>query len=102
MTMFELDSYFLLFILLAGMLSGFGKTTGLNVLGIFTVTMMSLIFPAKEAVGILLPILLMGDLIAVFFYRRTVVWRHLFSLVPWVLLGVILGYFVLRFSDNDQ
>ena len=46
-------------------------------LGIFTVTMMSLIFPAKEAVGILLPILLMGDLIAVFFYRRTVVWRHL-------------------------
>ena len=92
----------LLPILLAGLLTSFGKTTGLNVLGIFTVTIMSLVFPAKEAVGILLPILLMGDLIAVFFYRRTVVWRHLFSLVPWILIGVILGYFVLRFSNNDQ
>lgn len=100
--MFDINIYLLLSILLAGLLTSFGKTTGLNVLGIFTVTMMSLIFPAKEAVGILLPILLMGDLIAVFFYRRTVVWRHLFSLVPWILLGVILGYFVLRFSDNDQ
>ena len=99
---FDINIYLLLSILLAGLLTSFGKTTGLNVLGIFTVTMMSLIFPAKEAVGILLPILLMGDLIAVFFYRRTVVWRHLFSLVPWILLGVILGYFVLRFSDNDQ
>jgi uncharacterized protein len=99
---FDINLYLLLSILLAGLLTSFGKTTGLNVLGIFTVTMMSLIFPAKEAVGILLPILLMGDLIAVFFYRRTVVWRHLFSLVPWILLGVILGYFVLRFSDNDQ
>lgn len=88
--------------MLAGLLTSFGKTTGLNVLGIFTVTMLSLVYPAKEAVGLLLPVLLMGDLIAVFFYRRTVVWKHLFSLVPWILLGVLAGYFVLRFSDNEQ
>src|SRR3954447_10818280 len=102
MTMFELDSYFLLFILLAGMLSGFGKTTGLSVLGIFTVTMLSLLFPAKEAVGMLLPILLIGDLIAVTYYRHTVVWKYLFSLVPWILIGIFLGYFVLLNVDNDQ
>ncbi|MEH7252389.1 sulfite exporter TauE/SafE family protein [Neobacillus niacini] len=102
MTMFEMDLYFLLFILLAGLLSGFGKTTGLSVLGIFTVTMLSLIFPAKEAVGILLPILLMGDLIAVTYYRRTVVWKHLFSLVPWILVGIVIGYFVLLNIDNEQ
>ena len=100
--MFDVNIYLLLSILLAGLLTSFGKTTGLNVLGIFTVTMMSLIFPAKEAVGVLLPVLLMGDLIAVFFYRRTVVWKHLFSLVPWILIGVLIGYFVLRTSDNEQ
>ena len=100
--MFDVNIYLLLSILLAGLLTSFGKTTGLNVLGIFTVTIMSLIFPAKEAVGVLLPVLLMGDLIAVFFYRRTVVWRHLFSLVPWILIGVLIGYFVLRTSDNEQ
>ena len=92
----------MLFILLAGLLSSFGKTTGLSVLGIFTVTMLSLIFPAKEAVGILLPILLMGDLIAVTYYRRTVVWKHLFSLVPWILVGIVIGYFVLLNIDNEQ
>ena len=88
--------------MLAGLLTSFGKTTGLNVLGIFTVTMLSLVYPAKEAVGLLLPVLLMGDLLAVIYYRRTVVWKHLFSLVPWILIGVLAGYFVLRFSDNEQ
>ncbi|MEH7414921.1 sulfite exporter TauE/SafE family protein [Neobacillus drentensis] len=92
----------MLFIMLAGLLSGFGKTTGLNVLGIFTMTLLSLFLPAKEAVGILLPILLMGDLIAVTYYRRTVAWRHLFSLVPWILAGIIIGYFVLMKINNEQ
>ena len=84
------------------MFSGFGKTTGLSVLGIFTVTMLSLLFPAKEAVGVLLPILLIGDLIAVTYYRHTVVWKYLFSLVPWILIGILLGYFVLLNVDNNQ
>lgn len=100
--MFDIEMTLLMFILLAGLFSGFGKTTGLNVLGIFTVTMLSLMMPAKEAVGILLPILLMGDLIAVTYYRRTVVWKHLFSLVPWILAGILIGYFVLMKMDNDQ
>ena len=98
----DLSMALLLPILLAGLFSGFGKTTGLSVLGIFTVTMLSLLFPAKEAVGILLPILLIGDLIAVTYYRHTVVWKYLFSLVPWILVGILLGYFVLLNVDNDQ
>ncbi|MBT2654991.1 sulfite exporter TauE/SafE family protein [Bacillus sp. ISL-18] len=100
--MFDLAILLWLFIMLAGLLSGFGKTTGLNVLGIFTMTLLSLFLPAKEAVGILLPILLMGDLIAVTYYRRTVAWRQLFSLVPWILAGIIIGYFVLMNIDNEQ
>ncbi|WP_428911531.1 sulfite exporter TauE/SafE family protein [Niallia sp. Krafla_26] len=100
--MFDFEVSLILAIMLAGLLTSFGKTTGLNVLGIFTVTMLSLFFPAKEAVGLLLPVLLMGDLLAVIYYRRTVVWKHLFSLVPWILLGVLAGYFVLSFSDNEQ
>lgn len=100
--MFDFDISLLLLIMLAGLLSGFGKTTGLNVLGIFTVTMLSLFLPAKEAVGILLPILLIGDLIAVTYYRKTVVWKHLFSLVPWILVGILIGYFVLWNVDNGQ
>ncbi len=100
--MFDLEISLVLFMMLAGLLSGFGKTTGLNVLGIFTVTMISLVFPAKEAVGLLLPILLLGDIIAVAYYRRTVVWKYLFSLVPWILVGIVLGYFVLLQVDSPK
>lgn len=60
------------------------------------------IFPAKDSVGILLPMLVMGDLFAVIFYRRNVVWKYLISLIPWVLIGILCGYFVLDFVDDDQ
>lgn len=71
-------------------------------MGIFTITMLGLIFPAKVAVGLLLPILLVGDIIAVIYYRRTVVWKHLFSLVPWILVGLLAGYIVLLTVDDDD
>lgn len=100
--MFGLELSQVLFVMLAGLLSGFGKTTGLNVLGIFTVTMISLVFPSKEAVGLLLPILLMGDLVAVTYYRRAVVWKYLFTLVPWILAGILLGYLVLLKIESPQ
>ena len=99
---FGLEISFVLFIMLAGLLSGFGKTSGLNVLGIFTVTMLGLVFPAKDAVGLLLPILLMGDIVAVSYYRRSVVWKYLFSLVPWILAGILMGYLVLLKIDSPQ
>jgi uncharacterized membrane protein YfcA len=98
----DLNIYLLLFMVLAGFMTGFGKTTGLNVLGIFTTTILSMIFPAKEAVGILVVTLLTGDMIAVTYYRRTVIWKHLFSLVPWILAGILLGYFVLLKVNNNQ
>ena len=100
--MFGLEISVVLFIMFLGLLSGIGKTTGLSVLGIFNVTLISMVFPAKEAVGILLPILLMGDLIAVTYYRRTVIWKYLFSLVPWILVGIVLGYFVLLKVDSPE
>lgn len=60
------------------------------------------IFPAKESVGILLPFLIVGDIFAVIYYRRSVVWKYLVSLVPWVLIGIIGGYFVLNQVNSDQ
>ncbi|MDF2645417.1 MAG: family transporter [Paenibacillus sp.] len=64
--------------------------------------LMTVIFPAKLSVGILLPMLIAGDLMAVAYYRKNVIWKHLISLIPWVLLGVIGGYFVLLKTGNDQ
>jgi uncharacterized protein len=60
------------------------------------------VFPAKESIGILLPMLIVGDLFAVIFYRRSVVWKYLISLIPWVLIGIIFGYYVLNQINSDQ
>ncbi|WP_234402314.1 sulfite exporter TauE/SafE family protein [Oceanobacillus damuensis] len=69
---------------------------------ILVVTVLTFIFPAKESVGILLPMLLVGDIFAVTYYRRNVVWKHLISLIPWVLIGIIAGYFVLSQVSSEQ
>lgn len=89
----------LTFTIIGALLVGFSKT-GVPTLGIFVAAMMASVFPASESVGILTPILITGDIIAILYYRKAVVWRHLFMLLPWVLVGLGLGFFVLRYIDN--
>jgi uncharacterized protein len=71
-------------------------------MGILVATILMYVFPAKESIGILLPMLVVGDLFAVIFYRRSVVWKYLISLVPWVLIGITIGYYVLNQINSDQ
>lgn len=83
------------------MLVGFSKA-GVSSMGILVVTIFMIIFPARDSVGILLPLLIVGDIFAVVYYRRHVVWKYLISLIPWVLVGIIGGYFVLEFISSEQ
>lgn len=85
----------------AALLIGFSKT-GMPNAGMFSVILMAMIFPTKASVGILLPMLITGDIVAVSYYRRTVVWKHLLKLIPWVLAGIVLGYLVLGHIDSAQ
>jgi len=80
---------------------GFSKT-GIPSLGILAVTLFALIFPAKYSVGILLPMLIVGDIVAVAYYRKAAVWKYLVILIPSVVIGVISGYFVLDWVDDRQ
>ncbi|MBD0381878.1 sulfite exporter TauE/SafE family protein [Paenibacillus sedimenti] len=99
--MFDLSNWQIVIIVIVGVCVGFAKT-GVSTMGIFNAMLMTLIFPAKLSVGILLPMLIVGDLMAVSYYRKNVIWKHLISLIPCVLLGVIGGYFVLLKTGNDQ
>ncbi|MGP4041985.1 sulfite exporter TauE/SafE family protein [Gracilibacillus sp. D59] len=98
---FELTILEWIIIIFSALLIGFAKA-GVASMGILVVTVFMIIFPARESVGILLPLLIVGDLFAVVYYRRNVVWRYLFSLVPWVLIGIVLGYFVLDVVTSEQ
>src|SRR5664279_3866624 len=75
---------------LGAFVAGMSKT-GIAGLGILCVAIFANILPAKQATGLVLPLLVFGDVLAVATYRRHTVWRHLWRLFPWTALGVGLG-----------
>ncbi|MCY9660058.1 sulfite exporter TauE/SafE family protein [Paenibacillus chondroitinus] len=99
--MFELTYLQIVILIFAGIFVGFAKT-GISTMGIFNAMLLTIIFPTKMSVGILLPMLIIGDIIAVAYYRKKVIKNHLISLMPWALIGVIGGYVVLLKVDNNQ
>jgi uncharacterized membrane protein YfcA len=82
-------------------LVGLGKG-GLPGVGNLTVVLMALALPAKASVGILLPILISADIIAVLVYRRHANWHYIGKLAPWMVAGILLGYFVFSRVDDGQ
>jgi uncharacterized membrane protein YfcA len=66
--------------------------TGVPGMGIFVVPLMVLtVGDARQSAGWLLPLLCVADVFAVVAWRRHAETRRLFSLVPWVLVGMIAG-----------
>lgn len=84
-----------------GLLIGISKT-GLPTLGIFVVAVMATVFPARESIGIVLPMLIVADIVAVTYYRRNADWATLLRLIPWVSGGLILGFLFLFFIDASR
>ncbi len=78
---------------LAGLITGFSKS-GIKGISIIVVTLLALIFGGKTSTGILLPMLTMGDIFAVWYYRRHAQWKLLFQLLPWMMAGVLVGVWV--------
>ena len=64
---------------------------GLKGLGAIITTMIALVFGSKASTGILMPLLIVGDIFAVWYYHRHTQWKHLWGLIPWMLVGVLIG-----------
>jgi len=86
---------------LGALLVGISKT-GIAGLGMLFVVIFAQIMPAKQATGIVLPLLICGDLIAVASYRQHTQWRFLWKLFPWTAAGVLIGFFALGQIDDRQ
>lgn len=83
------------------LLVGVSKT-GIAGLGMLFVVIFAQIMPARQATGIVLPLLICGDLVAVASYRQHAQWRFLWRLFPWAAAGVLAGYFALgRINDRQ-
>ncbi|MER5648677.1 sulfite exporter TauE/SafE family protein [Streptosporangium sp. NPDC002524] len=97
----SLDAVQWVILLAALFLVGFSKT-GVSGTGTVAVALFALVLPTKESTGTLLPLLLVGDLVAVASYRRHADWPRLIRLFPWVALGVVAGAVVVRWVDDAQ
>jgi uncharacterized membrane protein YfcA len=60
------------------------------------------IMPAKQATGMVLPLLCFGDIVATAVYRQHAKWTHIVRLFPWTAAGVVLGYFALDWVNERQ
>ena len=87
----------------AALLIGIAKT-GVPGAAIPAVAMMAEAFPqaTKLSVGALLPILIVGDLFAIRYYRRHAQWDRLAELFPYVVAGMVPGYLVLWLTESDS
>jgi uncharacterized protein len=75
---------------------------GITGLSILSIALFTQVFPSsKQASGLVLPLLIFGDIVAVFAYRKHTQWQYLWRMFPFTALGVVLGYFTLgHISDH--
>lgn len=73
--------------------------TGIAGLGVLAVAVFTLVFPARASTGIVLPLLIVGDIMALVAYRRNAEWFYLIRLAPFTAIGVVFGYFALEYLE---
>jgi uncharacterized protein len=95
------DPLLWIFAALGAFMVGVSKA-GITGLSILSIALFNHVFPSsKQASGLVLPLLIFGDFVAVFSYRKHTQWRYLWRLFPWTAIGVVLGYLTLgRISDH--
>lgn len=79
----------------AALFVGISKT-GVPGMGILVVPLLAAVFGGRPSVGIMLPMLVVGDVFAVLWYRRHAEWDKLIKLAPWVAVGIGAGAVALQ------
>lgn len=103
-TLYTLFSYSLsgtdIFLIIAvGILTGMSKT-GIHGAGMLSVPLLAMVFGGQQSSGTMLPILLLADIIGVWYYHRHASFKHLKMLIPWALAGIFLGTVIGKKIDD--
>jgi uncharacterized membrane protein YfcA len=97
----HLEPYQWAYALSAALIVGVSKT-GVPGVGILVVPMLAAAFGGRLSIGIMLPMLICGDIFAVTWYRRHAQWDKLLRLLPWVVFGMIPGAIVLVITGDSK
>ena len=91
----------ILLLVLIGFLIGLSKTA-IGGIGMVNAALLATIMPAKESTGVLLVLLIVGDLFAIGVYKKHVEWKMLRKLIWPVITGVIVGAYFLSHSSDES
>jgi uncharacterized protein len=80
--------------ILAALCIGISKS-GFTGLGLVTVIVMARLFPPRESTGVLLPLLICGDILAVLCFRRHAQWPQIWRMLPPTAVGIIIGFLLM-------
>lgn len=88
-------------LLLAGIVIGFSKT-GIQGSTIIVVVLMALTFGGQVSAGMMLLLLMVGDMFAIKHYGKDVEIRDIFHLLPPAVIGVLLGVWYGQYVNDAQ
>ncbi|MFJ6983162.1 MULTISPECIES: sulfite exporter TauE/SafE family protein [unclassified Streptomyces] len=99
MTLWHISGWEFAALAAAALLVGFSKTavSGANTVSL---AVFAAVLPARASTGVLLPILIAGDVLAVLTYRRHAHWPTLVRLFPAVAAGVVVGTVFLAWAGD--
>ena len=88
-------------IVISALLIGFSKT-GIGGVVMIAIPILALAFGGKVSTGIILPMLIAGDILAVAYYHRHADWPGIRRLLPWTVLGLLAGILVGNMINDRQ
>ncbi len=82
-----------LLLFLSAFIIGISKS-GIKGIGILVVVIFAIVFGEKSSTGVLLPLLVITDILAVIYYNRHANWSFIKKLIPWMIIGVLVGVWI--------
>ncbi|MCC9601317.1 sulfite exporter TauE/SafE family protein [Stieleria sp. JC731] len=75
--------------------------SGFPGISMFHVVVYAWVFGAKQSTGVLLPMLVVGDLFAIKVFGRKADWSHVRRLLPPTLVGILVGWQLMDVLDEN-
>jgi uncharacterized membrane protein YfcA len=85
----------------AGLITGFSKFS-IGGMGLLILPIVMLTFPGPEALGVIIPMYIITDLMAISSYRKSIAWPTIFRIAPIALLGILIGGLILKDINAGQ
>ncbi len=86
------DPYFVSIAVIAVLIVGLSKAGLLGGLGVVGVPLLTLVMAPRDAAGMMLPVLLCMDAVAIWMYRKECDWSLLKIMLPGAAVGTLIGW----------